>query len=317
MIIPKFHANGKLLLTSEYYVLEGAKALALPTYLGQNLIIEKNTRPNDKNVILHWKSYDINKKIWLEAQFYMLDFSLAPNFEYKKSSQKAIMRLQEILRQARLQNPFFLREKNNINVSTHIEFPLNWGLGSSSTLLCNIASWAKIDAFELLRKTMGGSGYDIACGQSEKAILYWLDNGVPNVESIDFVPKFANQLYFVHLGRKQNSREGIKHFYAQKHEHKKYVITKLNNILTQIIQSTSFSNFEMLLKEHENIIAQNLNLTKAKDLHFSDFWGTIKSLGAWGGDFVLATSDKSEAATRNYFQKKGFDTFLRYNDLVK
>ena len=59
MTVQRFHANGKLLLTSEYYVLEGAKALALPTQLGQNLIVNSLISEKEKNVILHWKSFDI------------------------------------------------------------------------------------------------------------------------------------------------------------------------------------------------------------------------------------------------------------------
>ena len=36
-----FYSNGKLLLTGEYVVLDGAKALAVPTRFGQNLIVKK------------------------------------------------------------------------------------------------------------------------------------------------------------------------------------------------------------------------------------------------------------------------------------
>ena len=35
----EFHANGKLLLTGEYAVLDGAKAIGLPTKRGQSLQI--------------------------------------------------------------------------------------------------------------------------------------------------------------------------------------------------------------------------------------------------------------------------------------
>ena len=35
-----YYSNGKLLITGEYLVLDGAEALALPTKFGQNLIIE-------------------------------------------------------------------------------------------------------------------------------------------------------------------------------------------------------------------------------------------------------------------------------------
>ena len=34
----KFYGNGKLLLTGEYFVLDGALSLALPTKFGQNLV---------------------------------------------------------------------------------------------------------------------------------------------------------------------------------------------------------------------------------------------------------------------------------------
>jgi len=37
-----YRSNGKLLLTGEYVVLDGALSLALPTTLGQRLTVEKN-----------------------------------------------------------------------------------------------------------------------------------------------------------------------------------------------------------------------------------------------------------------------------------
>ena len=56
-----FYSHGKLLLTAEYLVLDGAKALAVPTKKGQFLKdadAEKNT--------LSWKSIDHKGKIWFE-----------------------------------------------------------------------------------------------------------------------------------------------------------------------------------------------------------------------------------------------------------
>jgi hypothetical protein len=47
---------------------------------------------------------------------------------------------------------------------------------------------------------------------------------------------------------------------------------------------------------------------------FSDFNGSIKSLGAWGGDFVLVASEENPMS---YFKSKGFHTILSYTDLVK
>jgi hypothetical protein len=34
-----FYSNGKLLITGEYLILDGAKGLALPTKMGQNLSV--------------------------------------------------------------------------------------------------------------------------------------------------------------------------------------------------------------------------------------------------------------------------------------
>ena len=50
-----FYGRGKLLLTSEYAVLSGARALALPCQKGQKLTFE----PLDSNELL-WESFDIN-----------------------------------------------------------------------------------------------------------------------------------------------------------------------------------------------------------------------------------------------------------------
>ncbi len=47
-----FYSNGKLLLTGEYLVLDGAKALALPTKMGQNLQVVTHDKPT-----ISWKSF--------------------------------------------------------------------------------------------------------------------------------------------------------------------------------------------------------------------------------------------------------------------
>jgi mevalonate kinase len=56
-----FYSNGKLLITGEYVVLDGAKALALPTKFGQNLIIDEGN-----NELITWKSFDKDGSIWFE-----------------------------------------------------------------------------------------------------------------------------------------------------------------------------------------------------------------------------------------------------------
>ena len=53
-----FKSNGKILLCSEYLVLEGAKAIALPSKLTQDLQVSKC-----ENKIIEWQSFDENNDL--------------------------------------------------------------------------------------------------------------------------------------------------------------------------------------------------------------------------------------------------------------
>ena len=70
------------------------------------------------------------------------------------------------------------------------------------------------------------------------------------------------------------------------------------------------------MRQHENLVADILGLPTVQSKEFPDYWGCVKSLGAWGGDFVLATTDRSEEETRAYFQGKGMDVIFRYDELI-
>ena len=51
-----------------------------------------------------------------------------------------------------------------------------------------------------------------------------------------------------------------------------------------------------------------------KEELFIDYPGEIKSLGAWGGDFILAAGPSD---SNKYFEKKGFKTVIRFMDMLK
>jgi hypothetical protein len=52
-------------------------------------------------------------------------------------------------------------------------------------------------------------------------------------------------------------------------------------------------------------------------LHFfPDFNGAVKSLGAWGGDFVMATHNGNPNHAVSYFRNKGFNIIFPYKELV-
>ncbi len=88
------------------------------------------------------------------------------------STDKVSKMLLKILLEAKRLNPNFLNGKMGYEVHTTLSFPREWGLGSSSTLISNIAQWANVDPFALLSETFNGSGYDIACAQHNRPIIY-------------------------------------------------------------------------------------------------------------------------------------------------
>ena len=301
-----FHANGKLLLAGEYFVLDGALSLAVPTRQGQSLHIEEQA----DFAHLSWESLDAEGKTWFKALFDISDFSVI-----SATDAKVGQRLQQILTAVREQNEHFLSA--GAIVRTELEFPREWGLGTSSTLLYNLAQWAKIDPYPLLFNTFGGSGYDLACAQSESAVFYRLEEKEqPKILTFPFRPVFIDNLYFVYLGKKQNSREGIAR-YREKVKSAPRLIERISCLTEEIARAGSLSEFAEKLKRHENIVAETLKLPRAKDLYFPDYPGEIKSLGAWGGDFVLATSELSAQETAAYFTEKGMEVCLKYRDLVK
>jgi mevalonate kinase len=303
-----YYGSGKLLLSGEYYVLDGAQALALPTKHGQRLRVSYS--PSEHKV-LHWKSYDDKGQLWFEARFDIDSFDLLDNFLSQKS-----LTLQKILRKARQLGANFLKGKEYVLVETFLEFPLLWGLGSSSTLIFNIAKWAGIDPYELLFKTVGGSGYDVACAEATSPIVYAKTEAGPQVAVADFDPHFKPNLYFVYLGKKQSSAEGIEHYRAMAHGKKEFA-DQLSQITQGMLGAQTLAEFDALIKQHEELIARTLQLTRVKELYFADFWGEVKSLGAWGGDFVLVTSDRLAEETRRYFADKGFDVFVPYGEMIK
>ena len=293
-----FYSNGKLLLTGEYVVLDGALSLAIPTKNGQSLTVKESTQKG-----IHWKSFNENGELWFEAQFQLDDESL-------KDTNEILFQLITILKEAQKSNPSFLVNEH-IEVNTQFNFPQNWGLGTSSTLLNNIAQWAKVDGFQLLKNSFGGSGYDIAVAQNNTPILYQLKAGKPSVEKKTIDWSFMDELFFVHLNQKQNSREGI--FQYKSKSISSETISEICSLTQSFITCKSISNFEKLVEAHEAIISKVIQLPTVKELLFKDYPFAMKSLGAWGGDFILVVGN---AGYHDYFKKKGFTTVIPFKEML-
>lgn len=299
-----FYSNGKLLITGEYLVLDGARAFALPTKFGQNLIVEDGI-----NQEITWKSYDYDNRLWFED---IITFSEIINNPVTKI-ETVKTTLINILHEAYILNPDFINSSEGYKISTQLTFPKNWGLGTSSTLLNNIAQWAKIDAFTLLKNSFGGSGYDIACAQNNTPIVYHLEQNLPIVEITRFNPDFKENIYFVYLNKKQNSKTAINAYYNNKNEHLTKSIVENNKITEAILNAKTVKEFTSALEKHEIHLSDILETRTIKENVFSDFNGVVKSLGAWGGDFVMVVSKENPSA---YFASKGYETILTYDEMI-
>jgi len=309
----EFISNGKILLTGEYAVLNGAKSLALPTKAGQSMEVSNG----EKNEI-SWTSYDMNQQVWFQAKFEINqgDFFvlLLPEDQTKPEIKETARRLKQILSAAYQQNSEVFSENKGYNIITRLDFNRKWGLGTSSTLINNIAQWLEINPYTLLRESFGGSGYDIAAAGSDFPVTYQLTEKGQVSFTADFNPPYRDQLFFVYLNKKQNSREAIAHYRNQPEGSVVDLTEKISGITEQIIKCEGLEEFTLLLKAHETLISKAINLPRIQTELFPDYPGFIKSLGGWGGDFVLATGGESE---KDYFRRKGYQTIFNYQDLIK
>ena len=306
----RHYSNGKLLLTGEYVVLDGATSLAVPTKFGQDLIIEPIKEPQ-----LIWGSFTHTGECWFEASFDLPKLRLTSatfNSDKEGSAEFIAETLRDILQEAKRLNQEFLNTEHGFIVKTNLTFPQNWGLGSSSTLINNIATWANVNPFTLLWNAFSGSGYDIACAKHNTPILYKLREKQPLVEEVNFKPSFSEELFFIHLNQKQNSREGIAHYKKHRVE-AKTLIPEIDNLTQEFLKAKTSKDLDKIIIEHEQIISSITKQVTVKERLFSDYFGEVKSLGAWGGDFVLATGNED---TISYFKQKGFDTVLSYKEMI-
>ncbi len=308
----QFYSNGKLLITGEYSILDGANGLAIPTKTGQTL----NIKEIDASLI-NWTSLDHKGDVWykfsIPLEVFSSDNLLNEQFNYFKNIGDTVgLLLLQILIEAKILNPDFLKTERGFEVTTSLTFPRNWGLGSSSTLINNIALWSQVNPYILLNKTLGGSGYDIACASNDFPITYQLTDTLPIVKRVRFDPNFKETLFFIYLNKKQNSRDGIKD-YRKSVKDKNKLVSKISSLTDRFIKCQELENFKVLMQQHEEIIGETLDIKPIKQRLFSDFPGAIKSLGAWGGDFILAAHD---GETKEYFKDKGYNTVLTYAEMV-
>ncbi len=300
-----FSSQTKLMLTGEYAVLKGALSLALPLKFTQNLSI--STSPGDQKLI--WKSL-IGNDLWFKNILLLPDFQVI-----ETNNPELTVTLSQILANAKNLNPDFLTGHDEFEVTSIMDFNPLWGIGSSSSLISNIAFWANCDPFELNDMIFNGSGYDIACARSSSPIVYQIEDNKPSFRVSKFNPVFKDKLYFVYLNRKQNSKESV--LKSDISGIKQNQILALSELTLDFEASNELEEFQFLMEKHEEIIADIIQIKPVKSLLFNDFKGSIKSLGAWGGDFILVASNATEEYVRDYFMKRELNTIFRFEEIVK
>lgn len=302
--IQRWYSNAKLMITAEYVVLYGAKALAMPLKYGQSLEVSQENSLEQ----LHF-STEVCGKPWFEARFIM------PSLEIANSSDPSIAGyLQQILLAARELNPQFLKQHRAISARAIVNFKIDWGIGSSSSLISNIAWWADVNPYKLNRIISKGSGYDIACARQNTALYYSIHSEKPLVEPVSFNPLFKNQLWFVYQGNKKATEADLSANISILRP-TNADIQEISGISELLVRTTNVKEVFTLLERHEVIISRLLNRPTIQSLYFSDFRGIIKSLGAWGGDFCMVVSEESESYVKEYFEQKKLLDVLSFNEV--
>ena len=98
------------MISGEYFVLDGALALAIPTRLGQSMSVKpvQGSKP-----VLAWSSYDVEGNSWFEASFTL------PGLEVIHTLDKSVAaNLQKIFQAIDVQKPGFWTAQPSLQIST-------------------------------------------------------------------------------------------------------------------------------------------------------------------------------------------------------
>ncbi len=302
MSLPKtYRANGKLLLTGEYLVLHGAKAIAIPLNVGQTLTVSLDNSLNS----VQWQAR-FQDKVWFECQLKPEDFSILGTSDSAKSD--VLKRLFKTIKQ--LAPDFKLQAGQKFE--TTLESNPEWGFGSSSTLVSLLAQWSGVNPFRLNEMVFQGSGFDVACATADGPIFYTRNQAAEPV-SLDY--PFADQLFLVYSGKKKGTAQEVRSFLKEKTVSGQQIVA-MSALSGEIASCHCHAEFNRLIEIHETMIGKLIGQVPVKEQLFPDFNGAIKSLGAWGGAFWLVSTEMPFEQIRKYFENKGFDPVFKWNDLI-
>ena len=300
-----YFSHGKLLLSGEFLVLEGATALAVPLKAGQHLKVFEGTDP----AALEWVSKHGDQQ-WFDCKYNLRDLEIIDS-----SDQDRADFIRKILMSGIKTNQLFSNKLEGKKVEAILDFDPGWGWGSSSTLISNIALWSETNPFNLFFDTQEGSGYDIACARASSPILYTMNRNSPIIREVNLKKAVTPFIYFVYLGHKQSTADGIRS-YRQSRVFDKMDIHSISEISLEMVKATDLKDFNELIREHERIIARVIRKRPVKQELFADFPGEVKSLGTWGGDFVMMSFEDDEQDLKNYLLSKKLDKIFSFREIA-
>ena len=299
------YAHGKLLISAEYMVLHGSKALAVPLQLGQML---KRIRSDNERTFT-WKAFD-RSKLWFSVTIDPLHMKVLSTDDPPRAKY-----LCELFKACIEMMPSFQEDLFKWDVETHLEFSPEWGFGSSSTLTALLSEWAEVNPLDLHFMTSDGSGFDVACAIANGPIQYRLREGEPYYLHVPFHPPFKDQLYFAWLGSKQPTATHLSNL-AGKLQPGYQEIHRFSVLTEEMTTATELDHFRSLMEEHEELLSSLLGMKRVSEERFPDLQGSVKSLGAWGGDFVMIATSQVEDSLYDYLYEQGIQIIFRYQDLV-
>ena len=292
-------AHGKLLITGEYAVLDGARALAAPTRFGQRFTIAETASDRP----FTWSSHGPDGARWLHLEY-------DPTEHYAAPRMRGLVR---VLRRLDALRPGTIRP--GIRVRSDMDFDPRWGLGSSSTLVYALATWAGVSPFDLNTGTFNSSGYDVACAGSDGPILYQNRTDGPVWDRVAWRPPFADRLYIVYLGRKMDSRRAIERYRSR--DAGDGFIERIDALTDAVLAAGSLTDFERTVRQHEHLVGERIGLDPIGSTLFADWPGVAKSLGGWGGDMALLSGPADTEAVCDDLAKRGFDTVFTLQDILR
>lgn len=293
-----YESAGKFLLFGEYLVLRGALCLAMPLSLGQTLTVSAY---KGKGVL--WRSFEHGEK-WFDTLF-SESLEIVETTDSKKAkTARGLLRFIQRLK------PEWIPA--HLDLRFDLGFERKYGMGSSATLVSLLSQWSGVDPYSFLEKTFGGSGFDVAAATAQKPFLYSITER--RIREFALPAHITRHLLFIYTGKKQNSAREVFHF--RDRPVRATQIAEMNAIVEKAASCSHIEAWEDLMEESEQLLSAVLGQRPVREKDYSDYPYKIKSLGAWGGDFIMASCRDTEEA-RNYFLNKNKNPVYTFKALVK